>query len=182
MQALRAGDAQVEADGLGTVPLSADDVIVTERPQRLGGGERHGETVALDLTVTPELRRAGLVREAVRLVQEARKAAGLEVTDRIELWWEATGTDLAEALHARGGGRRRGPRDRGERGPTRGPARDPRRGPRAHLLPPQGVRLSAAPGRSSARTKPRPGESGRGGELFRNGGSSRHISFAMMVR
>lgn len=40
------------------------------------------------------------MREAVRLVQEGRKAAGLEVTDRIDLWWEATGTDLAEALRA----------------------------------------------------------------------------------
>ena len=33
-----------------------------------------GETVALDLEVTPELRRAGLVREVIRLVQEARKS------------------------------------------------------------------------------------------------------------
>ena len=91
----------MEVDGLGTVPLSADDVIVTERPRSGWAVESAaGETVALDLTVTPELRRAGLVREAIRLVQEARKAAGLEVTDRIELWWEATGSELAEALRA----------------------------------------------------------------------------------
>jgi len=32
-------------------------------------------------------------------VQEARKAQGLEVTDRIELWWEASG-DTADALLA----------------------------------------------------------------------------------
>ena len=59
-------------------------------------------TVALDLTLTPELERAGLVREVVRLVQEARKNAGLEVSDRIELWWTGDGA-LAEALeeHAR---------------------------------------------------------------------------------
>ena len=56
-----------------------------------------GETVALDLEITPELRRAGLVREAVRLVQDARKSSGLEVSDRIELWWAASG-ELAEAL------------------------------------------------------------------------------------
>jgi isoleucyl-tRNA synthetase len=104
VRALRAGDAAVEAADLGTVPLAADDVIVTERPRSGWAVESAaGETVALDLTVTPELRRAGLVREAVRLVQEARKAAGLEVTDRIELWWEATGTDLAEALRAHSG-------------------------------------------------------------------------------
>lgn len=101
VQALRAGSAEVEVEGLGTVPLSADDVIVTERPRSGWAVESAaGETVALDLTVTPELRRAGLVREAVRLVQEARKAAGLEVTDRIELWWEATGSELAKALRA----------------------------------------------------------------------------------
>ena len=47
--------------------------------------------------MTPELRRAGLAREVVRLVQEARKTTGLEVTDRIELRWEADG-ELAEAL------------------------------------------------------------------------------------
>ncbi|MFD0687057.1 isoleucine--tRNA ligase [Actinomadura fibrosa] len=97
------GAAEVEADGVGTVRLSADDVIVTERPRSGWAVESAaGETLALDLTVTPELRRAGLVREAVRLVQEARKAAGLEVTDRIDLWWEAAGDDLAEALRAHG--------------------------------------------------------------------------------
>ncbi len=56
-----------------------------------------GETVALDLTVTPALRRAGLVRDVVRLVQDARKQGGLEVSDRIELWWQA-GDEVAEAL------------------------------------------------------------------------------------
>ncbi|WP_281181923.1 isoleucine--tRNA ligase [Actinomadura macra] len=100
------GSVEVEAQfdtGAGTVRLSADDVIVTERPRSGWAVESAaGETVALDLTVTPELRRAGLVREAVRLVQEARKAAGLEVIDRIELWWEAAGDDLAEALRAHG--------------------------------------------------------------------------------
>ncbi|MGZ6793169.1 MAG: DUF5915 domain-containing protein, partial [Mycobacteriales bacterium] len=51
----------------------------------------------LDLEITPELRRAGLVRDVVRLVQEARKATGLDVSDRIELWWVGT-PELAEAL------------------------------------------------------------------------------------
>jgi hypothetical protein len=41
--------------------------------------------VALDLDLTPELRRAGLARDAIRLIQEARKASGLDVADRIEL-------------------------------------------------------------------------------------------------
>jgi isoleucyl-tRNA synthetase len=53
--------------------------------------------VALDLTVTPELRRAGLAREVVRLVQDARKTSGLQVTDRIALSWAADG-EVADAL------------------------------------------------------------------------------------
>ncbi len=94
---LRDGTASVEVDG-ETVPLSPEEVVVTETP-RTGWAVASGagETVALDLEITPELRRAGLVREAVRLVQEARKSSGLEVSDRIELWWSADG-ELAEAL------------------------------------------------------------------------------------
>ncbi|MFC5751162.1 isoleucine--tRNA ligase [Actinomadura rugatobispora] len=100
--ALRAdGTVTVEAGDLGAVALSPDEVIVTERPRTGWAVESAGgESVALDLTVTPELRRAGLVREAVRLVQDGRKSSGLDVTDRIELWWRAAGDDLAEALRA----------------------------------------------------------------------------------
>ncbi len=95
--ALAEGDATVEVDGLGAVSLSGDDVIVTETPQEGWAVAREGETVALDLTITPELTALGLAREAVRLVQDARKKAGLEVTDRIDLAWSATGP-VAEAL------------------------------------------------------------------------------------
>ncbi|MFI0349633.1 isoleucine--tRNA ligase [Actinomadura sp. 9N407] len=100
--ALRAeGTVTVEAEGVGAVALAPAEVIVTERPRSGWAVESAGgESVALDLTVTPELRRAGLVREAVRLVQDARKSTGLQVTDRIELWWRATNDDLAEALRA----------------------------------------------------------------------------------
>ncbi|RBY88516.1 isoleucine--tRNA ligase [Blastococcus sp. TF02A-26] len=97
VSAYRAGTASVEVDG-AAVPLEDGDLVVTETPREgwtvASGG---GLTVALDLTLTPELERAGLVREAVRLVQEARKAAGLAVSDRIELSWTAEGP-LAEAL------------------------------------------------------------------------------------
>ena len=89
--AYRAGTATVEVDG-AAVPLEDGDLIVTETPREgwtvASGG---GLTVALDLTLTPELERAGLAREVVRLVQEARKTSGLDVSDRIELWWTADG-------------------------------------------------------------------------------------------
>ena len=95
--ALREGTATVEVAGLA-VALAPEEVIVTETP-RLGWAvaSAAGETVALDLQLTPELRRAGLVRDVVRLVQEGRKSTGLDVSDRIELWWTAEG-EVAEAL------------------------------------------------------------------------------------
>jgi isoleucyl-tRNA synthetase len=95
--AYRAGEATVDVDGVA-VPLEEGDLIVTETPREgwtVASGT--GLTVALDLTLTPELERAGLVREVVRLVQEARKNSGLDVSDRIELWWTADGA-LAQAL------------------------------------------------------------------------------------
>ena len=95
--AYRAGTASVEVDG-AAVPLLEGDLIVTETPREgwtvASGG---GLTVALDLELTPGLERAGLVREAVRLIQEGRKSSGLAVSDRIELWWTAEGA-MAQAL------------------------------------------------------------------------------------
>jgi isoleucyl-tRNA synthetase len=41
--------------------------------------------------ITPDLRRAGIARDTIRLVQQARKDAGLQITDRINLYWQADG-------------------------------------------------------------------------------------------
>ncbi len=91
------GEAAVQVDGMGAVRLGPDDVVVSETPREGWAVVRDGETVALDLTLTPALVRAGLAREVVRLVQDARKAAGFEVSDRVELAWESSG-ETAEAL------------------------------------------------------------------------------------
>ena len=45
----------------------------------------HGEALALDKTLTPELLEEGKIRELIRFVQAARKKAGLNVDDRIKL-------------------------------------------------------------------------------------------------
>ncbi len=95
---LRAGrPAPIVVDG-ESITVDADEVILTETPREGWSVAREGETVALDLEITPELRRAGLAREAVRAIQEARKSSGLEVSDRITLAWHAADAETAAAL------------------------------------------------------------------------------------
>ncbi|GAA3418932.1 DUF5915 domain-containing protein [Streptosporangium vulgare] len=103
-RALRTGSpVSVEAGELGTVELGADDVIVTEQPRSGWAVEAGaGETVALDLTITDELRRSGLIRDVIRLLQDTRKSTGLSITDRIDVWWSTGDADLAEALRTQG--------------------------------------------------------------------------------
>ena len=48
-----------------------------------------GESVALDLALSPELIAAGNVREVIRFIQEARKTSGFEISDRIHVSWNA---------------------------------------------------------------------------------------------
>src|SRR5690625_1848606 len=98
VEAVSQGPATVSADGLD-VTIDADDVHILERP-REGWSvvNDQGETVALDLELDDELRRAGMAREVIRLIQEARKTSGLHVSDRIHLRWHAEREDLAAAL------------------------------------------------------------------------------------
>jgi isoleucyl-tRNA synthetase len=91
----------VRAPG-GEVSLSPDDVDLTQEVLAgWGVASEGGITVALDLELSPELRLEGIARELVRVVQDARKAAGLEVADRIVLGVTASGP-VAEALAAHG--------------------------------------------------------------------------------
>jgi isoleucyl-tRNA synthetase len=95
---LDAGAATVTVDG-EDVALDADDVIITETPREgWAVASDAGASLALDLHLTPELRRAGLARQAIRLIQEARKSSGLEVIDRVDLRYRATDGDVAAAL------------------------------------------------------------------------------------
>jgi isoleucyl-tRNA synthetase len=109
--AIAAADAAALKDGLRTtgvtsvevegepVTLGPDEVIITETPREgWAVASDAGATVALDLRLTPELRRAGLARDAIRRIQEARKASGLDVSDRIRLRYLPSDDDTALAL------------------------------------------------------------------------------------
>jgi isoleucyl-tRNA synthetase len=79
------GEIGIAIDGADH-SLGPDDVILALQP--LEGYEveaEAGHAVALQLELDDELRREGLAREIVHAVQIARKDAGLEITDRIEL-------------------------------------------------------------------------------------------------
>ena len=85
--------AEIRSQGHTTVildgepqTLDADDVVITERPvEGWSVASTDGASVALDLTLDDNLRSLGLVREVIRTLQEARKAAGFDITDRIEV-------------------------------------------------------------------------------------------------
>ena len=72
------------------VVLDQDDVLVeTMQKPGLATQEDRGVTVALDTVLTPELIDEGFARELISKLQTMRKDAGLEVTDRIEVTYQA---------------------------------------------------------------------------------------------
>jgi isoleucyl-tRNA synthetase len=97
---LAAGNpAVVELAGGERIDLSPDDVDLAQETKEGWGVASDGRlTVALDLELTRELRLEGLAREVIRFVQDARKAAGLDVSDRIALGLATPSAELAAAL------------------------------------------------------------------------------------
>ncbi len=81
------------------VDLTANEIIITERPiEGWSVATADGASVALDLELTPELQRLGTAREIVRGLQEARKRAGLEVSDRIRVSYRTEDPTIARVL------------------------------------------------------------------------------------
>ena len=81
-----------------SVALEPGDVELTqETKDGWGVSAESGITVALDLELTSELRLEGIARDIVRIVQDARRAAGLDISDRIELGIEAA-SEIQEAV------------------------------------------------------------------------------------
>jgi isoleucyl-tRNA synthetase len=86
-------DEKLGEDATELTPIILEELNVKELKKSAGK-----ERVALDTTITPALKREGMVREVVRNAQNARKQAGLNVDDRIELSLSTTDDELREAI------------------------------------------------------------------------------------
>lgn len=75
---------------LGEFSIDLEDLVVTEVPKSGWMVASHdGESVALDLALTPDLIASGQIREVIRLIQEQRKTDGFDISDRISVRWSA---------------------------------------------------------------------------------------------
>jgi isoleucyl-tRNA synthetase len=98
VQALRKSGSYPLAYEGGIADLTVEDLVITETPKEGWSVASHsGESVALDLTLTPELLQAGLMREIIRTIQEDRKNSGFDISDRIHVSWNG-GSAIAAAL------------------------------------------------------------------------------------
>ncbi len=90
---------EVEAGGQ-KVALEANEVLVYTVPvEGLAVSTDNGISVAVDETLTPELKAEGMAREVVRRVQDLRKQSGLDISDRIRLYYTASAT-LQQAVES----------------------------------------------------------------------------------
>ncbi len=96
------GSLTLSYDGKN-VTLDLEDLVITETPKSGWSVASHsGESVALDLALTPELIQSGLVREVIRAIQEERKNSQFDISDRIVVNWNGT-SEIADAIAAQSG-------------------------------------------------------------------------------
>lgn len=96
------GRATVSVDS-AQVEVLPSDIIITESPREGWAVASDSEdSVAIDLHIDDDLRRAGLAREIVRAIQETRKGAGLDITDRIAVLWSSSDPDITSTFDAHG--------------------------------------------------------------------------------
>jgi isoleucyl-tRNA synthetase len=97
-RALRAGEPVHVDLGGSEHTLGPEDLLVSMRPLEGYQVEREGShAVALELEIDEALRAEGWAREIVHAVQAARRAAGLDVSDRVALTLDGDGALLAAA-------------------------------------------------------------------------------------
>ncbi|WP_199438970.1 isoleucine--tRNA ligase [Umezawaea beigongshangensis] len=103
IRAVKAGEwrttesGAVEAAGVELLPGEYEQRLVATDPAATAALPGGGGLVVLDTAVTPELAAEGVARDLVRVVQQARKDAGLDVSDRIALTLQLP-AEVAEAV------------------------------------------------------------------------------------
>src|SRR5262249_10616963 len=97
----QAGD-RIEAAGVELEPGEYELKLAAADPDSTSARPGNTGLIALDLRVTPELAAEGTARDMVRIVQQARRDAGLAVSDRIRLEIGADGA-VADAVRAHAG-------------------------------------------------------------------------------
>ena len=97
---LEGGSTLINVAGKAYKLTPEDVIIVAENLPGWSVASDGTLTVALDITITPELRLEGQARDIVRSVQNLRKDTGLEITDRIRLTLPESTRKAAEAYAA----------------------------------------------------------------------------------
>ena len=93
------GAIEIAYDGKKAT-LELDDLVITETPKNGWSVASHaGESLALDLELTPSLIQAGLVREIIRAIQEERKNSDFDISDRISVRWNGS-PEITAAMDA----------------------------------------------------------------------------------
>ena len=101
IQEAKKGNFKLLEDGnvkVGKFELTAEEFNVGyESQEGLDVESDHGIVVALDATITPELKKEGMARELIRTIQDMRKEADYNVDDRIQISLQTDG-EAQEAI------------------------------------------------------------------------------------
>ncbi len=100
--------AQLDRDGSIALVISGNNITLTLQDVEITSQDiegwlvanANGITVALDITISPELRNEGIARELVNRIQNIRKDSGFEVMDKINVQIESGSSSLNEAVEA----------------------------------------------------------------------------------
>ena len=97
---IRSGSPVTLGSGDDTFEVAPDEILVTPQPREgLAVSSQAGVVVALDTALTPALLREGLARDVVRRIQDLRKKAAFDISDRIVAAAQAEG-ELRAAIEA----------------------------------------------------------------------------------
>ena len=96
------GKLMLDIEGVPFELGAGDMEVVVQGVEGWLVSEEQGVTVAMDTTITDELMLEGLARESINRLQNLRKQAGFEVTDRIYVTWAAS-AKMEQALSRYGG-------------------------------------------------------------------------------